>query len=84
MANHTITVCRGCGAEDDSDADAPLCRLCEAEQEAGPIGNPVCTAAKRSTFDWMTRDQLLVSAIQLVADCERLRRELDAATGLIR
>jgi hypothetical protein len=80
MANHTINPCRGCRA-DLGETDADICQLCEAEQM---YADRPCTGAKVAAFDWMTREQMLVSLIHLIADCERLRRELDDATGVIR
>src|SRR5438477_4022727 len=55
------------------EAFAPLAGLGESDRP--------CSAAHRSTFDWMDREQLIEAAIELTADCERLRRELDDATG---
>jgi hypothetical protein len=38
----------------------------------------------RSLFEEMTHAQLVEWALLLAADCERLRRELDKATNVIR
>jgi hypothetical protein len=78
--------CSLCDAEASAYHGSTDCPNCDRN----PVtGGGVCSDCKadeveREAFAWMNREQLLDMIVWLSADCDRLRRELDDATGVIR